>query len=268
MIRASSRDVHLLVLDIQAWVDPIEALLHGEIVDGIRLAADSVERCGRFVHREDALRGAGGELLRKIALERHGGTTLSSAEVRRDASGKPWIPEFPNVHFNISHSGSLVVCTVDTSPIGVDVEQHRTVDLALPAQCLTTTELQRLCREGSEPFEFYTLWTIKESLLKRVGVGLSIDPRLIEVTPIDDTETLWVPRFGPEAPSGYRLPFPSDIADSVRSDLCRTVTRVAAVGKGYSCAVSTWGNADLCIGHLKRPGIRGGRLKGEHVQSR
>ena len=104
MTEFSGRSVTLWALDVRRWIEPIESLLRGECFDGTRLSAESIETLGRFVRREDARRGAGGELLRRIALGEYGGAELSDADVLREPGVKPRLPAFPDVHFNISHS--------------------------------------------------------------------------------------------------------------------------------------------------------------------
>jgi 4'-phosphopantetheinyl transferase len=69
--------------------------------------------------------------------------------------------------------------------IGVDVELLRpgTDSWALSSHALTQSERARLealpgdRRSGA----FLSMWTRKEALLKAVGVGLAVDPRLIEL---------------------------------------------------------------------------------------
>ena len=43
-------------------------------------------------------------------------------ELKAAKNGKPWLPAFPGIHFNISHCDGLAVCAFDNTPVGVDVE--------------------------------------------------------------------------------------------------------------------------------------------------
>lgn len=38
-------------------------------------------------------------------------------------NGKPFLPDLPDVHFSISHSGDIVMCIVEAHPCGCDVEK-------------------------------------------------------------------------------------------------------------------------------------------------
>lgn len=90
--------------------------------------------------------------------------------------GKPFLKDYPHLHFNLSHSGKWAVCALSDTPIGVDVEQLRQVDaLRLAARWLPAKQAKLL--KTSPPTEqiprFFEFWTRRESLLKAQGVGLS-----------------------------------------------------------------------------------------------
>ena len=43
-----------------------------------------------------------------------------------NAHGKPYLVDFPHIHFNISHCPKAIAVAVDDKPIGVDVERYVT----------------------------------------------------------------------------------------------------------------------------------------------
>lgn len=47
---------------------------------------------------------------------------LSQQIIAYDPCGKPYLRDYPNAHFNISHSGQYVVCAVADRPVGIDVQ--------------------------------------------------------------------------------------------------------------------------------------------------
>ncbi len=102
----------------------------------------------------------------RIALDERG------KPMWQDCSGLTW------PHFNISHSGQLVVCALSTHPVGVDVEQMQrplACHEGLAAHCLHRTELPWQARAGGERARrrLLALWTVKEACLKVNGEGLS-----------------------------------------------------------------------------------------------
>ncbi len=87
-------------------------------------------------------------------------------------NGKPYLKEYPNIHFNISHSPSGVVCAVNNNPIGVDIESIRNFDLSVAKYISNAQELEHILNSTNSPLEFIKLWTKKESYLKLIGTGL------------------------------------------------------------------------------------------------
>ena len=61
----------------------------------------------------------------------------------RTPLGKPYFPQYPGLHFNLSHSGPLTVCALSTLPVGVDIEQIRPRGASLPRYALTEEQKER-----------------------------------------------------------------------------------------------------------------------------
>ncbi|RZC74338.1 hypothetical protein C5167_049820 [Papaver somniferum] len=93
-----------------------------------------------------------------------------------------WNP--PSLHFNISHSSSLIACgvTVDM-PIGIDVEekQRKTKNstMSFARRYFSPHEVERLhaiVDPEVQRHEFIKLWTLKEAYVKALGRGFSASP--------------------------------------------------------------------------------------------
>ena len=44
--------------------------------------------------------------------------------IRLTSLGKPYFPDFPEVHFNLSHTTGAVLVALSGEPVGVDIEHH------------------------------------------------------------------------------------------------------------------------------------------------
>lgn len=114
-----------------------------------------------------------------------------SLKFRRNVHGKPevewqhsddWHP--PPLHFNISHTSSLVACGVTIGlPIGIDVEdkQRRIKNniLSFARRYFTQHEVEALTSISDPEVqrqEFIKLWTLKEAYVKALGRGFSDSP--------------------------------------------------------------------------------------------
>ncbi len=102
----------------------------------------------------------------------------------RTTSGQPVI-RYPQsiapLFFSLSHTRSLVVCAVSPAyRVGVDTEKiENSLDISeLVPHVFSEYEREWLqCDEVPVRLRrFYQLWTLKESLLKAVGVGLKLPP--------------------------------------------------------------------------------------------
>lgn len=91
--------------------------------------------------------------------------------------GKPFFPAYPEFHFNLSHSGTQVLCAVAVTEVGCDVEKITAYNDRLAKRFFHPQEYAALCAlsTADEQAElFYRLWTLKESFLKATGRGLSL----------------------------------------------------------------------------------------------
>jgi len=159
--------VEIFAVDLSRTMDPTPLEM---LVDF--LSMEKRKEVNRFIRFEDALRSATAEVLVKyLVMEKVG--ALNVVFDKTDF-GKPFLRDWPDLHFNISHSGKWVVCAMDDTPIGIDIEQILPIDLSIAAAFFSDEEYhQILNRDGDERlFCFYDLWTLKESYLKAVGKGL------------------------------------------------------------------------------------------------
>ncbi len=91
-------------------------------------------------------------------------------------NGKPYL-KGGDIHFNISHSGSVAICVVSKYPVGCDVEKVKEVDLKLAKRYFHDEEIKKIFsyeKDVDRIDAFFRLWTLKESFVKAVGKGLAI----------------------------------------------------------------------------------------------
>ena len=87
--------------------------------------------------------------------------------------GKPFLEEFPDIHFNISHASGAIICAVSDQPVGVDIEKKRKIDLRIINKYFTESERNYVFSENYHQDERFTrIWTMKEAYVKCTGKGL------------------------------------------------------------------------------------------------
>ena len=87
-------------------------------------------------------------------------------------NGKPFLKEYPSIHFNISHCRRGIACAVSDNPIGIDIEVIQYDEDLVPV--VFNSEERDIIESSAEPdVKFTELWTRKESYLKLKGEGIS-----------------------------------------------------------------------------------------------
>ena len=84
--------------------------------------------------------------------------SIQLPEIRCTSSGKPYFPAHPHLCFSFSHTDTHALCAVDTLPLGADIQTLR------PIRPHTTDRV--CCPEELENFDFFDIWTLKESYVK------------------------------------------------------------------------------------------------------
>lgn len=100
--------------------------------------------------------------------------------IAKTVHGKPYLLDYPNIQFNISHSGDfLLVAISQIGAVGVDIEQakpQRRDFSGLVTKCFAESEQNywQALPECEKTDEFYRFWTRKEAFVKAVGRGLAM----------------------------------------------------------------------------------------------
>lgn len=86
--------------------------------------------------------------------------------------GKPYLADYPDIHFNFSHCAKAAVCAVADHPVGIDVETLARAHPAVAQRVLSPAEFAAVQNAAEPDVAFVRLWTQKESLIKLRGAGL------------------------------------------------------------------------------------------------
>ena len=134
-----------------------------EKIAGLRFQAD----------RDRALIGA---ILSRTVLCRQLGIGKDELVIDTSPYGKPYVRGARDFDFNIAHSGSWIVCGAGQGRLGVDVEKIDEADDGFAKRYFAPqeTELLRSLEAASRKRLFYSIWTLKESYIKALGMGLAM----------------------------------------------------------------------------------------------
>ncbi len=161
--------VKLYIADVGVLADrAIFDVLYRTVSEERRAKIDRLRR------KEDKCLSLGAAVLLQKVLALNG---ITRATIAVDDNGKPFLPDYPDVFFNLSHSGRRVMCVVADTPVGCDVQYiNESIDLSIAKRYFTSAETALITEAGdtlSQAKEFFRLWTIKESVVKQSGKGIS-----------------------------------------------------------------------------------------------
>lgn len=158
---------------------------------------------------------------------------LTEEALSRSPKGKPFLPDFPAVRFNFSHSGEYLALAISDSEVGLDIQETKnphTDALKIAKRYFTETEYKSLlsCDTPEQRRSlFFLLWTIKEAYLKYLGCGLA--GRMNSFCP------------DPVPPAGYPAPPHEETEYTHFSDSLFKTTKI-------------FSNKDLYSGFILQPG--------------
>ena len=134
------------------------------------------EKINRFCFIEDAKRSLYGEILVRYLACYKFGINNDDIKMLFNEYGKPYIEDYPDFHFNLSHSGQWIVCAISKENIGIDIEQIKPIDISVAERFFDPLEYKAIIDTGNDMrlVAFYKFWTLKESYIKLIGKGLSM----------------------------------------------------------------------------------------------
>ena len=134
-------------------------------------------------------------------------------------NGKPFLVDFPDVHFNLSHSGERVMAVISPFEVGCDVEIIKGDRGRLAERFFKPEEsawLKHFETLEAQSEAFYRLWTLKECYMKVTGRGLSLMPDMFALN-VDENENISLYHDGERPEYAFRE---IDLRDGYRYAYC------------------------------------------------
>ncbi len=133
------------------------------------------EKTDRYLRARDRFTSLGAEVLLYYAVWKRFGVKLKP-QIGQRLDGKPFFTDF-DLKFNLSHSGSYVLCAVSDKEVGCDIEKCRNADTELARRFFNKSEYEHILSAQTEEEKnilFFRYWTLKESFIKATGIGMRI----------------------------------------------------------------------------------------------
>ena len=132
-------EIKLFTADVEALEEP---LLFRALYRAV--SAPRREKIDRISAQKGKLLSLGAGALLEAALAERG---VCSPRLILKANEKPYLADRNDLFFNLSHSGTKVLCAISDHEIGCDVEQLRPARLQLARRCFCAEEYQAILAE-------------------------------------------------------------------------------------------------------------------------
>lgn len=152
------------------------------------IAKGNTEKGSNYLNIE----GVSIELLHKIAQNACHYDSVLLPQLETDCQGKPYLSNYPNQHFNISHCRTAVCVAFSNRPIGIDVENIRSNKETLIERVCNSEEVLLISNSENPQSEFTRLWTRKEAYLKWLGTGI-VGMDILKQIPPSEANLITVP---------------------------------------------------------------------------
>lgn len=118
-----------------------------------------------------------GSCLKACGIEYDTNTRITIGEY-----GKPSLTDYPDVYYNISHADGIAACIVSGCECGIDTEKIRPYRPNVVKRAFSESEkaLIENAPESERDLLFFRLWTLKESYVKALGIGVSYPMKTAE----------------------------------------------------------------------------------------
>ncbi len=117
-----------------------------------------------------------GEKLLEEGLRKEYGRDLAFEPRAAGEHGKPFFTLQPGIHYNITHSGKYAACIMAGEEVGIDIQEHREVNMELMLGRMVPANMEREILDADEPRKaFFAQWVLREAYIKWTGEGLSRD---------------------------------------------------------------------------------------------
>lgn len=139
-------------------------------------------------------------ILRQLLAE-HVNESAPDLRIDKTEFGKPFLPDYPELSFNMSHSGNILAVAISSQcQLGVDIECYKARNIweGLVKKCFAPEEADfwYSLDKSERSRAFYQFWVKKEAFVKAVGKGITLGLNQCVVNPSDLSSFLRIPDLG------------------------------------------------------------------------
>ena len=135
------------------------------------LPPERYEKFQRLRRESDRQNCLGAYLLLKFALKEEYG--IEHFTVDEGQNGKPYLTQFDEIRFNISHCDEGIAVAVSSGEVGIDIQGITEAKDGVMNRVFLESERKFVMTAADRNSEFTRIWSLKESAVKRRGETLA-----------------------------------------------------------------------------------------------
>ena len=105
--------------------------------------------------------------------------------VKENKYGKLFFENKKDIKFNLSHSKDTAIAVISNKEVGCDIEKLRKYNEKIANKYFSKGENEFINKSEDKDESFTRIWTLKESFLKAIGIGLIQNMNEISIIPND-----------------------------------------------------------------------------------
>ena len=159
---------------IRAWRVPLQLEAPIPADDWAVLCPAEADRAARLRQPADRVRSACTRATLRRVLGERMGLAPQDVPLAAGTHGRPALVEWEGLDFNVSHSGEYALIAMVDGPwaVGVDVERCDAFADPVALESLVLSPRERAALPAAR-LDFPTVWTVKEAVLKCLGLGVA-----------------------------------------------------------------------------------------------
>lgn len=126
-------------------------------------------------------------LLLRYGLKKEYGIT-ETIFLDKGSWGKPYLSNYPLIHFNMSHCEGGVACIIDDYAVGIDITLVKKENLICMQSAMSENEIDHILQAANSEKQFTIYWSLKESYCKYLGIGIGCYIKDIDFSSYTETK--------------------------------------------------------------------------------
>ncbi len=155
------------------------------------LSAEEKKRADRFHFKHHQHHFKRARCILRLILSKYLEQSPESLHFDYGKHGKPFLPEYPFISFNLSHSNTHAMLAIGkTHPLGIDIERFSERPYTGIGQHVFSEQENKQLEtlpNALKPLMFFNTWAQKEAFIKLLGLGLTYPTAKLTVPGLSNT---------------------------------------------------------------------------------